>query len=127
MIKNFAAVALWVEDFTSAVHFYEDILGLELITHHGDVPQFKVGDGILVLLKGKLPPAIDSFPAEFPLIAFEVNNLDKVFGTLMTKHIELKSSIEERRDSRWIKLCDPAGNLIELVEIKKIKDPHYAN
>ena len=118
MIKSFAAVALWVEDLTSAVHFYEDILGLELITHHGDVPQFKVGDGILVLLKGKLPPAIDVFPAEFPLIAFEINDLDKVFGTLMAKHVELKSSIEERRDSRWIKLRDPAGNLIELVEIK---------
>ena len=118
MIKNFAAVALWVEDFTSVVHFYEDILGLKLISHHGDVPQFKVGDGILVLVKGKLPPAIDAFPAEFPLIAFEVNDLDKIIETLMEKHIELKSSIEERRDSRWIKLRDPAGNLIELVEIK---------
>jgi len=118
MIKNFAAVALWVEDFASVLHFYEDILGLKLISHHGDVPQFKVGDGILVLLKGNLLPAIDAFPAEFPLITFEVNDLDKIFETLMAKHIELKSGIEERRDSRWIKLCDPAGNLIELVEIK---------
>ena len=118
MIRRFAAVALWVEDFASVLHFYQDILGLDLISHHGDVPQLKVGDGILVLVKGKLPPAIDSFPADFPLIAFEVNDLNKMVETLMAENIELKSSIEERRDSRWIKLCDPAGNLIELVEIK---------
>ena len=118
MIKKFAAVALWVEDFTSVLHFYQDILGLDLISHHGDVPQLKVGDGILVLVKGKLPPAIDAFPADFPLIAFEVNDLDKMVERLMAENVELKSSIEERRDSRWIKVCDPAGNLIELVEIK---------
>ena len=118
MIKRFAAVALWVEDFTSVLHFYQDILGLDLISHHGDVPQLKVGDGILVLVKGKLPPAIDAFPADFPLVAFEVNNLNKIAETLMVENVELKSSIEERRDSRWIKVCDPAGNLIELVEIK---------
>ena len=118
MIRRFAAVALWVEDFASVLHFYQDILGLDLISHHGDVPQLKVGDGILVLVKGKLPPAIDAFPADFPLIAFEVNDLNKTVETLMAENIKLKSSIEERRDSRWIKLCDPAGNLIELVEIK---------
>ncbi len=118
MIKRFAAVALWVEDFASVLHFYQDILGLDLISQHGDVPQLQVGDGLLVLVKGKLPAAIDAFPADFPLIAFEVNDLNKMVNTLMAENVELKSGIEERRDSRWIKVCDPAGNLIELVEIK---------
>jgi catechol-2,3-dioxygenase len=118
MIERFATVALWVEDFTSVLYFYQVILGLDLISHHGDVPQLKVGDGILVLVKGKLPHAIDAFPPDFPLISFEVNNLDKMMETLIAENVELKSSIEERRDSRWIKVCDPAGNLIELVEIK---------
>jgi len=118
VIKRFAAVALWVEDFTSVLHFYQKILGLDLISRHGDVPQLKVGDGILVLVKGKLPPAIDAFPADFPLIAFEVNDLDKMVERLMAENVELKSSIEERCDSRWIKVCDPAGNLIELMETK---------
>jgi len=118
MIKRFAAVALWVEDFDSALHFYRDILGLDLISHHGDVPQLQVGDGILVLVKGKLPAAMDAFPADFTLIAFEVNDLNKMADTLMAENVELKSGIEERRDSRWIKVRDPAGNLIEFVEIK---------
>jgi len=118
MIKRFAAVALWVEDFTSVLHFYQDILGLDLISHHGDVPQMQVGDGILVLVKGKLPPAMNAFPTDFPLIAFEVNELNKIADTLIAENVELLSGIEERRDSRWIKVRDPAGNLIELVEIK---------
>ncbi len=118
MIKRLAAVALWVEDFISVLHFYQDILGLDLISHHGDVPQFQVGDGILVLVKGKLPHAIDAFPAEFPLVAFEVNDLNKIADTFTAENVELLSGIEERRDSRWIKVRDPAGNLIELVEIK---------
>ena len=118
MIRRFGAVALWVEDFTAVLHFYQDILGLDLISHHGDVPQLKVGDSLLVLVKGKLPPAIDAFPADFPLISFEVNDMNKMVETLMAEKVELKGSIEERRDSRWIKVSDPAGNLIEFVEIK---------
>ena len=118
MIKRFGAVTLWVEDFASVLHFYQDILGLDLISHHGDVPQMQVGDGILVLVKGKLPPAMNAFPTDFPLIAFEVNELNKIADTLIAENVELLSGIEERRDSRWIKVRDPAGNLIELVEIK---------
>jgi len=91
--------------------FLSVILGLDLISRHRDVPQLKVGDDILVLVKWKLPPATDAFPADFPLITFGVNDLDR-----MVENVELKSSIEERHDSRWFKVCDPAGNLIELVE-----------
>jgi catechol 2,3-dioxygenase-like lactoylglutathione lyase family enzyme len=61
---------------------------------------------------------MDAFPTDFPLIAFEVNDLNKIADTLMAENVELKNGIEERRDSRWIKVRDPAGNLIELVEIK---------
>jgi hypothetical protein len=39
-------------------------------------------------------------------------------ANLQQHKVELIGHIEERRDSRWIKLRDPAGNLIELVEIK---------
>ena len=38
MIKGIASVSLWTKDFTAILHFYRDILGLELISQHGDVP-----------------------------------------------------------------------------------------
>lgn len=119
MIKKIASVPIWVDDFVSALYFYQVILGLELISQHGDVPQLKVGNGILVLVKGKLAPPKDAFPSDFPVVSLEVEDLDKMVRKLSKENIELMTSIDERRDSRWIKLRDPSGNLIELVEINK--------
>ena len=118
MITKFATVTLWVEDFNNAINFYRDILGLDLLTQPGEMPHFKVGDGILVLAKGKLAPPADAFPPEFLQLALAVDNLDRMAARLQNLHVELEANIQERRDSCWIKLKDPDGNLIELVEVK---------
>ena len=118
MITKFATATVWVEDFDKAIKFYRDVLGLELLTQPGDMPHFKVGDSILVLAKGKLIPPKNAFPPEFPLLALAVDDLSKMTAQLHTLHIEMDANIQERRDSCWIKLHDPDGNLIELVEVK---------
>ena len=118
MITNFATVTLWVEDFNNAIRFYRDTLGLELLTQPGDMPHFKVGDGILVLAKGKFTQPADAFPPEFPQLALAVDNLDEMASRLQSLQVKLEANIEERRDSCWVKLRDPDGNLIELVEVK---------
>jgi len=118
MITNFATVTLWVENFNNAVKFYRDTLGLELLTQPGEMPHFKVGDGILVLAKGKFSQPADAFPPEFPQLALAVDDLDKTAARLQNQHVALEANIQERRDSCWIKLRDPDGNLIELVEVK---------
>lgn len=118
MIKKIAVATLWVDHFENAISFYRDILGLELMTRPGEVPHFRIGDGILVLIKGKFCPPVDAFPPEFAQLSFEVDDLDKIAAHLQSSGVELVRNIDERRDSRWVKLRDPAGNLIELVEIK---------
>ena len=118
MIKKIAVATLWVQDFQKAITFYQEILGLELLTRPGEVPHFKIGDGRLVLLKGKFCPPSDAFPPEFAQLSFEVENLEKITALLQKTGVPLKGHIEERRDSRWVKFCDPDGNLLELVEIK---------
>ena len=118
MIKKIAVITLWVNDFESAISFYEDMLGLELVTRPGEAPHFRVGKGLLVLIKGKFCPPSDAFPPDFAQISFEVDNLDAAVARLQKAGVKLMGNIEERRDSRWIKLRDPANNLIELVEIK---------
>ncbi len=118
MITNFATVTLWVEDFSKAITFYRDMLGLELLTQPGDMPHFRVGSSMLVLAKGRFTQPSDAFPPEFPQLALAVDDLDKMAARLHNLHIPLEANIEERRDSCWIKLRDPDGNLIELVEIK---------
>jgi len=119
MITNFASAALWVDDFSAAINFYQSILGLELTTRPGEAPQFKIGDSLLVLVKGKLAPAAGAFPPDFPLLAFEVDDLDAAMKQLIEAGAPTPPTIEQRRDSRWLKISDPAGNLIELVEIKR--------
>lgn len=118
MINNLAVVTLWVDDFKCAISFYRDVLGLELTTRPGEAPHFRVGSGLLVLIKGQFCPPEDAFPPDFAQISFGVQNLEGMVANLQQHKVELIAHIEERRDSRWIKLRDPAGNLIELVEIK---------
>lgn len=117
MIRKIATVTLWVDDFEKAISFYRDMLGLELLTQPGEIPHFKAGDGMLVLIKGRLRQPADAFPPEFPILSFEVSQLDRVVDHLQSQGVAFETGIEQRRDSRWIKLVDPAGNLIELLEI----------
>lgn len=121
MIKGFGSVTLWVKDFEKSISFYRDSLGLELLSHPGDIPHFKVGDSFLVLIKGDFCPPSDAFPPDFPQLSFETDNLDMTVSSLQAGGVSLESRIEERRDSRWIKLRDPDGNLIELVQVKAKK------
>lgn len=119
MITNFATVTLWVEDFDKALHFYSDVLGLDLLTRPGEIPQYAVGSGILVLAKGRFVQPQDAFPPDFPQVTLAVDDLNAMAARLQAKKIEIEASIQERRDSCWLKLRDPDGNLIELVEVKQ--------
>ena len=116
MIKGFATVTLWVKNFDQSIHFYQDILGLELTSNPGEIPQFKVGSGFLVLVKGFTPRA---FPPDFPQVGFETDNIDKIAARLQQAGVEIQGNIEERRDSRWLKVCDPDGNLIDFIQVKE--------
>lgn len=119
MIKKFASVTLWVNDFEKAIQFYRDILGLELLTAPGEIPQFEIGDGLLVLVKGKYNSPSDAFPPDFPQFSLEVDDLDQVVAQLRSKNHPISGNIEERRDAFLLTLYDPDENLIELVELKK--------
>ena len=118
MIKGFATVTLWVKDFDKSIRFYRDTLGLEMTSNPGEIPQFKVGLGFLVLAKGDFCPPDDAFPPEFPQVGLQTDSLDKIAALLQKAGVELKGNIEERRDSRWLKVCDPDGNLIEIIQVK---------
>lgn len=115
MIESVAVICLWAEDVIKTAHFYTDVLGLELLSHHhGGRPHFKVGAVYLTILKGKPLPAEDPDPERFPLFAFRVQDLDSAVERLQANGVELPWGIEGQGDSRWIMFHDPAGNLIEL-------------
>lgn len=115
MIKIIKVVSLWAEDVSETVQFYRDVLGLELLSHHpNSQPHFRVGDAYLIILNGKPRPAENPEPTRFPLLAFEVDNLDTAVERLSDQQVELPWGIEGSGTSRYVMLYDPAGNLIEL-------------
>ena len=119
--KRIAVVSLWAEDVQTAAHFYRDVIGLRLLSHHSHHdgrPHFDLGGTYLAILKGKPVPAQNAEPSHFPLIAFAVDDLDSAIERLRAHRVELPKDVAESADSRWVMFRDPAGNLIELVQFK---------
>jgi len=116
MPPQLAVVSLWAENVPVTAKFYRDVIGLEMIHEHtAERVHFRLGkNGYLVLLKGKPHPATDTVVERFPVVAFEVDDLEKAVERLEAHGVETLESIKEDSWSRWVMLHDPAGNLIEL-------------
>jgi catechol-2,3-dioxygenase len=114
MSIKFAAIALWAKDVVSCIHFYQDVLGLELSAHHGSQSHFQVDGVYLTIRKGTPSPAQNA--DRFPLFALAVDDLNEMVTRLEKHHIAMPSGVENSADSRWVMFRDSAGNLIELVQ-----------
>lgn len=109
-------VGLWAEDVPATAHFYRDVIGLKLLSHHAGRPHFDLGGVYLVILHGKPQPPLYPKPERFPILAFGVPDLIPVVERLKEHAVELPWGIENDASSRWAMFCDPAGNLIEIVQ-----------
>ena len=118
MKVRLAVISLRVEDVREAAHFYRDVIGLELLSHHSDRPHFDLGGYYLVLLQGKSKGIENAIPSRFPVLAFVVENLDEAIQRLKSHTIELPWGIEEDASSRWVMFQDPSMNIVEFVEFK---------
>jgi catechol-2,3-dioxygenase len=116
MNPKLSVVSLWAEDVIGAAHYYRDVLGLPMLPHHGEMPHFDLGGAFLVILEGTPLKAQAGSTPDFPLLAFEVGDLDEAVERLQEHNVDLSSGIVSSETSRWVKFFDPAGNLIELVE-----------
>ena len=115
---HLAVFSLWAPDVPLTAHFYRDVIGLPLIHQHGDRPHFLLEQGsVLVIMQGRPVPALDPQPERFPLFALQVEDLDAAINRLRQHQVELPWGIESGPGSRWIMFHDPAGNLVELVEM----------
>ena len=78
--ERLAVISLRARNVPLSVHFYRDVLGLDLLLHHDHRPAFDLGGGTyLVILKGTPVPPQNAEPARFPLLAFAVRDLDAAF------------------------------------------------
>ncbi len=119
MSTRFAVVTVWAEDVAANVHFYRDVLGLNLLSHLGSRPHFEVNGIYLTILKGVPTPARNTDPDRFPLFALAVDNLDEMVKRLEKHHVALPWGVESDAGGRWVMFHDPGGNLIELAQFNK--------
>jgi catechol-2,3-dioxygenase len=121
--EQLAVVSLWAEDVPATVHFYRHVVGLPLLPHHDHPPAFELGPGqYLAIVEGQSAFAQEPGGSRFPVLAFAVRDLDEAVQHLQSHDIELVAGIETGASERWIRLLDPAGNLIELVQFDR--PPH---
>ena len=109
-------VTLWAPDVPKILHFYRNVLGLELLPHHEKQPAFIVGNDVhMMIRKGTPVPAQDSTP--FPMIAFQVADLDEAVQHLQAHGVKLATEIVINPSARYVMFRDPAGNLIEIAQL----------
>jgi catechol 2,3-dioxygenase-like lactoylglutathione lyase family enzyme len=117
--RHVLVYSLWAQDVLTTVHFYRDVIGLDLIPHHGPHPAFGLGHGAhLVIGQGQCTLTRHPEHSPFPQIAFVVDDLDAFVARLEAHGIEMPRGIQEGPELRWVVFYDPAGNLIELAQSK---------
>ena len=111
-------VSLWAQDVAAEAHFYMDVVGLSLASHHRGRPHFQLGEAYLVILQGRPNPPEEPTPPRFPQVALMVDDLQAAVARLEQAGVALPWGIEEDAVSLWVMFHDPGGNLIELVQLK---------
>ena len=114
--SKLAIVSLYTGDIPSTVHFYKEVISLPLLQGHHHPIAFDIGGTYLVILPGDPPSSHEPDGPGFPLLTFEVDNLDEAVAYLQAHRVEILGSVNENNNTRWVLFHDPAGNLIEFAE-----------
>ena len=105
-----------VSNFREAVHFYENILGLQKKTQW---PTYAVFD-LCGMMLGLEPGGERGVKKDIPDIYLQVDNVDDVYSELKGKGVKF---LTEPKDQSWgsrtAKFVDPDGNPFILVQLKK--------
>ena len=122
--------AFRVSDLDKSIKFYQEILGLKLLSkniddeHHEAFAFLELDGGNLELLQlldennQPLYLAIPEVKQPFcPHLALKCDNLDKFISELKDKKVEIiKGALEIPGMVKWLYIADPDNNVIEFVE-----------
>ena len=127
-VAGLAEVVLWVRDMETALHFYRDLLGLEVISPPQIPNKFlKAGDGAnqvpeMIVLIPHPDPSME-FPREKPkrvlhhlALRVEATEYEGLQARLVAEGIEVRSGIHPvLRGVRTFYVDDPDGNEVEMI------------
>src|SRR5947209_974912 len=116
-------ICLLVEDVARTLHFYQDVLGLDVINNWGEYAELKANENLKLSLftrKGMeeaLPTLrMGQVNGHRAYIEFQVGKLDDFCNTLRAKGTQFASEPADHPDwgIRTAYITDPDGNLVEL-------------
>jgi catechol 2,3-dioxygenase-like lactoylglutathione lyase family enzyme len=131
-VAGLAEIVLWVRDMDSALHFYRDLFGLEIISPPALPNKFlRAAEGeegipeMIVLVPH--PAAADEFPGEkakrvLHHMAFRVEKAayDDLQARFAAEGIEVRSGIHPvLKNVRTFYVDDPDGNEVECISASK--------
>jgi len=105
------------EDLNQAVHFYQDVVGLTFLKHHGHRPAFELQEGSYLVLLNETSDRVQD-RLGFPILAFAVESVEAAVGHLKAHNVALEQEIVRGEQADWITFRDPAGNLLEFAQFK---------
>lgn len=127
MLQRVHHIAIICSDYERSKEFYTDILGLEIVreVYRSERKSYKLdlalnGEYCIELFSFPDPPTRVSRPEACGLrhLAFEVENVDTVVNTLLSKGVQCESiRVDAFTGKRFTFLEDPDGLPIELYEI----------
>lgn len=125
-IKGLGEIALRVRDLGAMQHFYEQVIGLELLRRFDHAVFFRLADGfgghtqVLALFDRSAQPdycGLDAATTTVDHIAFEIDRAD--FDAELRRLRDLGLAVETAEHAwvhwRSLYVTDPEGNTVELV------------
>ena len=109
MITGISAIWLPVSDMNTAVGFYRDTLGLDVVEHDGDWTEVTAGDQRIGLNAHESPGGDGG-----AVIAFGVDDLDATVAALKDRGVAFSGDVSEHPWGRIAPFKDPDGNDLQV-------------
>lgn len=114
-----AATLLVVKNLIESKRFYEERLGLKLISEHSGRLHFEFGGHLIVMFQGEsvAPVYKHGFDSSSSLV-FSVDNLDKKIKELKSYGVTFVHKTPNQNSwGRYSAFSDPSGIIHELIEL----------
>jgi catechol 2,3-dioxygenase-like lactoylglutathione lyase family enzyme len=113
-VKSFSWVGVSTDDFERSMHFFRDLLGLEVWVQGEEQAILKTAAGQQLEIFGR--DEREKQLTASPVVAFEVEDLEAARNELLAAGIELIGEVGRWNGFAWQYLRSPDGHIFEIKE-----------